>query len=531
MAGGKETPRQKMIGMMYLVLTALLALNVSKEILNSFIVVNKGLENTNASFAKKTDVLYADFDFQKGLDPVRVTPYWIKAQEAKKQSEELNTYIEQLKKRLIMESEGIDKSVADTLTLANVAGKDNYDTPTHIMIGESEDGSKGVARELKDKLNAYRDKLLGLVDKETRAALNLPINTEDPEGSGSETWETNNFFHSPLAASVTILSKLQNDVKTSESEVVSRLLGNVNRETLKFDTVTAKVIPQSNYVLVGEEYKADVFIAAFSKTQKPVILAGDYDMSSNKFNGKADSLPIDKGQGKFVMRAAREGIIKWGGTIALKSPTGKVLTYPFETEFIAARPALTVSADAMNVMYMGVDNPVSVSVPGIPNEKLRVSISSGQLVPQGNGKFIAKNVQGNTASVSVTATMENGETRNMGAIPFKVKPLPKPYATFVGSSGGKVPLSQLKSGAGLIVKYAPDFVFNITCSVVSYKVDIVSKSMIQDGGSVKGPALSTQQKSMIQNLRKGDALFFTEIKAIGPDGRVQTLPEIGITVQ
>jgi gliding motility-associated protein GldM len=531
MAGGNESPRQKMIGMMYLVLTAILALNVSREILNSFIVVNNGLENTNQSFTKRTENLYASFDFQKGLDPARVTPYWSKAQEAKKITADLYDYIEQLKKRLVMETEGVEKSVADTLQLINTSSKDNYDITTHIMIGENEDGSKGVARKLKEKLNAYKSKMLSLVDKEVQATLQLPINTSDPTNDPEfNTWELQNFFHSPLAASVTILSKLQSDVKNSEAEVVSHLLSAVDSETLKFDTVTAKVIPQSNYVLVGEEYKADVFIAAYSKTQMPTILAGDYDMSKKQFNGKPDSLPVEKGQGKFSMVASREGFVKWGGTISIRSPKGKILTYPYETEFIAARPMLTVSADAMNVFYAGVPNPVSISVPGIPNEKLKASIDNGTLSPAGNGKFTVTGLKAGKANINVVATMDNGETRNMGKMEFRVKQLPKPVVTFAGVQGGKLAMSKVKTAQGLAVNGDPGFVFQVTYKVVSFTMEAGTRGSIELGGKSNSGYLSEKMQGIIKSLRKGDSIIFTEIKAADPGGTVHSIPDIAITI-
>lgn len=530
MAGGKESPRQKMIGMMYLVLTALLALNVSKEILNSFIVVNQGLENTNTTFAKKTETLYGEFDFQKSLDPARVAPLWEKAQQAKKYSSELYAYIEGLKKRLLMETEDIDKGVADTLQLASVSAKDNYDVPTYIMIGESEDGSKGVARELKQKLDEYKSKLMGLVDKDAQSSLQIPINTSNLGTGGNETWEMHNFFHTPLAASITILSKLQNDVKNSETEVVSYLLSNVDSDALKFDTVTAKVIPQSNYVLLGEDYKADVFIAAYSKTQKPQILAGDYDMQKKAFNGKADSLPVEAGQGKYTMRASREGFVKWGGTISIKSPKGKTLTYPFESEFIVARPALTVSADKMNVLYAGVANPISISVPGIPTERLTPTISSGSLRPLGNGKYEVTGVSGTAASVSVVATMENGEKRSMGKIDFRVKPLPQPNATFAGVAGGKLKEGIVKSAQGIAVKGDPGFVFDVQYRIVSFNMEVKSKNQIAPGGRSNSGYLTDAQKNLIQTLKKYDVIYFTDIKAADPSGKVHSLPEISITL-
>jgi gliding motility-associated protein GldM len=531
MAGGKETPRQKMIGMMYLVLTAILALNVSKDILDSFIVVNQGLENTNLSFEKKNEILYSELDFQKNLDPLRVTPLWIKAQEAKKLTAEMYAYIEQLKTRLVKETEDLEQNVADTMQLANTEKKDNYDTPTYIMVGDSEDGSEGVAKELKQKLNEYRAKMLALVDKDVQASLQLPINTEDPKNSEeNHNWEMHNFYHAPLAASVTILSKLQNDVKNSESEVVSHLLANVDADALKFDTVMAKVIPQSSYVLLGEEYKADVFIAAYSKTQKPSVLVGNYNPETKQFNGAADSLPVDRGQGKYSVPASREGIIKWGGVVSIKSPKGKTLSYPFETEYIVAKPALTVSADKMNVLYMGVNNPISISVPGIPNEKLKPTISSGNMRALGNGKFEVTGVTGTTASVTVTATLDNGETRNMGSISFRVKPLPSPKAKCGPlKESGKMNVNELKVQQGIKAIYE-NFDFEITPKIVSYSMGAIIRNQYSEASeSAKNEYFTKSMKDLIASLRKGDRVFFYNIRAVGPDGIQRTIPDLTIT--
>src|ERR1043165_4725756 len=183
MASSKETPRQKMIGMMYLVLTALLALNVSKDILDAFVVVNKGLEKTNVNFSDRNEELYSMFDLAKTVDPVRVTANWKLAQEAKKGSEELCVYIDKLQKQLIAKTEGLEQNVADTIQMANIAGKDKYDTPTNILIGDSEDGSAGASRELKNKLIAYRTQLNSYILPADKEKVKIDINTDDPQHS------------------------------------------------------------------------------------------------------------------------------------------------------------------------------------------------------------------------------------------------------------------------------------------------------------------------------------------------------------
>ena len=168
MSSAKETPRQKMIGMMYLVLTALLALNVSKDILDAFIVVNKGLENSNQNFTDHNDNLYSQFELAKIIDPVKVTPSWKLAQEVKKHSAELTDYIDKLQKKLIAQTDGLTSNVADTTQMQNIKSKDSYDTPTNILIGDSEDGSAGASRELKNKLINYKTQLSNCILPEDR---------------------------------------------------------------------------------------------------------------------------------------------------------------------------------------------------------------------------------------------------------------------------------------------------------------------------------------------------------------------------
>src|SRR5688572_6763268 len=304
MAGGNLSPRQKMIGMMYLVLTALLAMNISKDILNAFVIINDGLEVTNKNFYTKNALAYDQFTKAKNDNPVKVTPFYNKAIQARTYADDLVKHIEMLKRHLIQETEKIEKAQADTTKLSSVNSKDNYDIPTHILIGEPSNPNKGQwsAADLKQRINKTRTLLLGLVDKKNRGQMKIGLNTPDfgMMNGVNETWETGNFYHTPLAASITILSKLQSDVRNAEFDVVKELYSAVDASDFKFDTLAAKIIPNSNYVLIGDEYKADVFVAAFSTTQNPEVLVGTVDTSNFTFKGKADSVFVEKGVGKYV---------------------------------------------------------------------------------------------------------------------------------------------------------------------------------------------------------------------------------------
>ncbi|MCU0433107.1 MAG: gliding motility protein GldM [Bacteroidia bacterium] len=527
MASGKQTPRQKMIGMMYLVLTALLALNVSKEILDAFVTVNAGLENTGVGIDKDIRALYAEFDARKSVDPLRVQDNWEKAQQAKKLSKDINTYIDLLKKRLIRETEGFSNHEEDTIRLQFVDAKDNYDIPTNILIGPSEDGSNGEARILKQKLEAYENQLLSLLEPDTRKAMNLNIDTRDPVNEPElKTWELKTFYHSPLAASVALLSKIQDDVKSAESDVVDALLRETEADIIPFDTVAARIVAQSNYVLLDENYEADIFLAAFNKTLKPQIYIGDYDPATGKMRGAFDSVNVEQGIGKYLVHASSEGIKQYNGVINMRTPKGQMMRFPFQSEYIVARPALTVSAIKMNVMYAGLENPISVSVPGIPNEKLRVSIDNGVLTPKGNGEYMVTKTKPGTANIQVVAEID-GKVRNMGSMKFRVKPLPKPVARLscLSSPAGTITKAQLIACPGIIPYYDPNFEFNANAKVVSFSVEQQSNGASSEV-KCEGASIPQNVKQNFSRLRRGERVTFTNIKAMGADGNVVSLDDI-----
>ncbi|MFL5763921.1 MAG: gliding motility protein GldM [Bacteroidia bacterium] len=534
MASSKETPRQKMIGMMYLVLTALLALNVSKDILDAFIVVNNGLEKTNVNFSDRNAELYSMFDLAKTVDPARVTHNWKEAQEAKKGSEELVAFIDKLQKQLIAKTDGVDASVADTIQMANIKSKDNYDAPTNILIGDSEDGSAGASGQLKAKLVAYKTKLNGFVLPADRKKVKIDINTEDPTNTEEhENWEMYNFYHRPLVASLTILTKLQNDVKNAEASTVDYLLRQVDDGMIKFDTIAAKVIPQSNYVLLGEDYKADLFVAAFNKTKNPEVMVGNYNEATKSFEGTPSQVTVEKGLGKYVAPTSREGVVDYSGTIKMITPSGQEKIFPFKSEYIVAKPALTVSAEAMNVVYRGLDNPISVSVPGIPNDRLSVSATNAQLVGKGNGKYLVKPTAEGTVTVSVTATMEDGTKRSMGAQTLRSMRIPKPNPKFGDlTESGNMEKPKIVIQQGLIAQY-PSFVYQdkIVPKVTTFKMSVLSGGVAIDGGTANGNLFTPDMKDKMSRLKKNERILFEDIYAVGPDGIKVHLPDMIVKVK
>ena len=569
MAGGKETPRQKMIGMIYLVLTALLALNVSKEILNSFILINNGLGITNTNFSNKNDAQMQAFKTEFGINEAKVKKYYDEAKAVEAAADSLVEHLEFLKQYLIIRTDGMDSTSifalrkqwqeagdADKLkyqiqldsifNLRNVNSKDNYDISTNIMIGgEEANPKKGphTAMELKDKLDFFRDRMKAAVNKfkpepSLLKAIDENFNTDTTfkvSGSEPESWMLSNFYHIPLAACITNMSKIQTDVRNAESDVIKHLFQNVSAEDFKFDMLAARVIPNSNYVLVGEKYSADVFVAAYSTTQNPRVLIGDVDTVKMEIRGGGDSsnVKVSQGVGRYEVPAGAEGLKKWGGLIQVVSPGGGIKSYPFKSEYMVAKPALVVSPTKMNVLYIGVENPVSISVPGVPTENLQCLLSGGTLRPgKEKGEFIAEVKGGSEAIVSVTAKfMVDGKasTKNMGQFKFRVKRVPDPVAYIANKKDGLVSANELIA-AGAVIPKMENFDFDLQFRITSFDLsmnmqgDFITKS-------ATGNRLSAEMASMLKSAKKGTKIYIEEVKAVGPDAVPRKLAPLNMKLQ
>lgn len=536
MAESKQTPRQKMIGMMYLVLTALLALNISKDVLEAFLLVNSSIEKTVTSFGSKNEQLYADFDMAYSVDPIKTEPHWKNAQEAKQLSAEMQVYLDSLKTLLVMETEGVERSVADTINLKNVSKKDNVDNPTRVLIGPREDASAGKAHELKMKIREYKEKMLALLPEEKREGFNLGLETEDVKSEEKTlNWELHNFYHNPLVASVTILSKLQNDIKNAEYDVVSALYSKVTKSDFPIDTIAAKVLPQSNYVLLGDEYQADIFVAAFSKTRNPDVYLGKLNEEGKELVSITDSLEAHKGMGKMTAKATSEGFKTYEGMVRMLTTDNQYKYYPFKAEYIVARPSLVVSPTAMNVFYKGVKNPVDVSVPGVASENLQVSITGAgnKITKVGAASFEVEltNNASPTVNVNVTARMADGTMRNMGSMEFRTKYLPKPVTSVLGKEVDQlVSNGEIDVLSGISAKYDPSFAFGLTAKVTSFTLSIAGSNGIYPI-PIKGNKIDSSTEKILKRVRKGDRLIFENVKALGSDGITHNLNSLVLTVR
>jgi len=524
MAGYKETPRQKMIAMMYLVLTALLALNVSKQILDAFIVVNESMETTNQNFSKKLESTISNFKIQYDLNPNKVGPYWEKAKQAHLLSRNLAAYIDSVKTTVIKITDRIDTyKEARNINLKDVKAIDNFDRTTNYFIAGSHDGSAGEARKLKNRIDEYKQRMYELVDPKYRSEIRIGLDTKGPYydmDKKKQPWEIYNFYHTILAADVTILNKIKAEVYNAEFDVTNYLLSSVTAKDFKYDKIDARVIPKSSYVFMGDEYQAEIVVAAYDTKAKPNVR---YTLGVDSLTdaGYRTATPLEGTNGTVTLKlpGSAEGLKKFAGIIKIVSPLGDTMVYHFHDEFIVAKPGLTISPSKMNVFYIGVDNPVDISVPGGP-EKITPTISVGQIRPDGKQWIVSGLPNGvKEAIVSVNAVF-SGKTKSMGSSTFRLKKIPIFNALIDRNPEGGV-ISRSDIPVGLIQTEKPvGFDFDLTYRVTSFVcVSNVSGDLFET--KVSGNRLTDDILSKIKRAKKGSRIWIEDIMAIGPGGEQQ----------
>lgn len=554
MGGGKLPPRQKMIGMMYLVLTALLAMNVSKDILDAFIVVNDGIENSTATFADKTSIYYSKFA-AAAIDSETAKPFKVKADKVQKITDDLYDYIKKLKYHLITEVDKTPEGSPDSLyKIANVQSKDNYDIPTLVMglhePATPEDG-EWTAVDLRKKINKYQTDLLDLF-KENKEAQDLMkkslavLETPDPKKGSSEdrTWEEANFYHVPLAAVITILSKIQSDVRSAEAEAVAKLYENIDAAGVSFSKVDGFAYAKKAYVMDGDSFAAQIFTAAYNDLDNPEIFIGNYD-SMAVVNGETDENKIMKGSkgegwdaqrnggwyqlkdvqaGKGYLRI-REGVgvHDWGGIIKVKTKKGPKI-YPFSSSFEVGKPSTTVAASSMNVFYMGIDNPVSVSAP-MPNFK---ASAPGLRAGSGAGQYIMRPTAIGKVTINVSGTDDNGKTVNLGKSEFRVKKIPDPVPYIAGKTGSCT-MSKSDLASGVIQAKMEGFEFDLKVQVSSFEIGTTVSGDYKEA-KVTGSRMDDAARKLIDKATRGQRFYVEKMSVKMPDGSTRTLANINIKI-
>ncbi|HMN04245.1 MAG TPA: GldM family protein [Flavobacteriales bacterium] len=535
-----------MINLMYLVLTALLALNVSKEVIDSFITVNDGMENTKSALKDKMDATYGQFKALADEKPEKYGAAWKNAQEVQQLASRLISHIDTLKGLVIAGTEqlplekvlGQDNGVDTVLNLFYVQKRDNYDVITDMLVGSEpakpKEG-KNSAKELQDMLEAFKEKVKSSASDDPKLQANADRMfdfSDKRDASGTmNNWVSMNFYHVPIVAGVTTLSKIQTDIRTMENEMVTRMLGSVEAKTFKFNKLTAITQPQSSYVTVGGTYRASIFLGAYDDQNAPEVIVGRVDTTTKPASiiGEGKTLPMDGAKALLEEPASSAGLKTVTGIIKFKPVGGELQVEPFKLEYEVAAPSLVVSPTKMNVFYRGVDNPVSISVAGYSASAIQPSISNGTLTKSSDG-YIVKPGSGADATVSVSVTNPDGSKKALPGVQFRVKNVPNPTPYFAGKSvnDNNIKSNELSAAQGVLAKME-NFEFDLKFDVVSFTVSTTIAGNFLEK-QCTGPALTADAKAMLAKVKTGQKIFIENIKARGPDGTVRNLGALSFKV-
>ena len=556
MAGGIMSPRQKMINMMYLVLTALLALNVSKEVLNSFFEVNKGITRSTVNFNSKNIDTYAAFDAAAEVNPVKAGPFRELAYEVKVEADKLVASLQEMKYNLVFKADkekvylGQESGFKDEegelieekaitvpwemltedqkiMSIGELNAKDDRNSSGELFYSDKR--KNNIATDLKSDLNGYKMLLLDIAEgKESLiTSINETCNYEDKKIKGKkQLWEKYNFYDMPAVGALTLLSKMQSDVRNTESDIINMLRENINAGSLKFTSAEGIQIPNSNFVLKGDSFRAQIFIAAKDTTQAPMIYVGEFDsLGGGKYEMIGDdyeTVKVVNGKGIFARRASSEGNQKWGGLIAMKTDNGTKM-YPFRGQYLVAAKTAVVSPTNMNILYLEVDNPLKISVPGYTAGVISAVINNGKVsvVKKSLGEYSARPSKKGKAMVSLFAKV-NGKRTKMGEMEFRVKEVPPPKAKvqFTIEVNGTTVIDKMKMvNAGGLGAELKDFDFKgVRYVITSYRLSGVYKGE-QMKEDTKGPKFTPKMISIIKNTKSGNAITISNIKAKRVDAK------------
>ena len=505
-----ETPRQKMIGMMYLVLTAMLALNVSASILNGYTQVDESLHATIETMQESNADTYATFKAALDKNPEKTQEWYDKAMEVKTASDRFFDYVQKFKDDMVLLADG-NKAIKNA-KVSDIGKKDDTNIPSQYAINE------GNAAILKEAINQYREFLIS-VTGDTQAfdaELRRTFVTDDGQNAEGETisWENMIFHEMPMCASITVLTKLQNDIRHCEGKAVQLLLAATDAGDLRVNKFNAYVIPSANYVVKGTKYTAQVILAAIDSTQTP-----EYYVNGQKLNSN----------GVYEVIANTVGVQKIIGKIGYMDQQGVMQYLPFEREYTVGEPTATISNTDLNIMYRGYDNPFSISVPGVSAHLLQVKCAQASIKQQGNMWIIRPNAESSdNLEIEVYANL-GGTAALMGSQVYRVKNLPRPDAYFeingVPTEDTRIPRSHLINPKNKIVaSYGADGLVQAKFEIIGFQVKLPTGASI----SVKGDHFDNKALDAIKKLKQGNMLNLMYIRAKGPDGKEVQLRGLSI---
>ncbi|MDX1652286.1 MAG: GldM family protein [Brumimicrobium sp.] len=558
MAGGKETPRQKMIGMMYLVLTALLALNVSKEIVAAFVTINDKLKASGKIIENSTTQTYGTFDSKRAAivaqkGDLSIIDMWQdKAISLNKRTTQIVGFILGESNAMIKEAEGKDwikekdeetGAITELNSLLDISAMDNYDIPTNRFIGGNPMKPKEQGLAIIDSVHSYRNyvsELMGTYkvgDKQYTfkapekiedlpnalltanpddtskisqffKAMTIPdmVEVKDAGTTKMVPWPSAMFDHAPIVAAAAMLTAVKVDILNAESLAAEFMLSKVDAPTFNFNKIEPLAFARTGYINAGDSLDLRVMIAAYDSTDVPPIKFGINDSNPDNWKETTGSIPLDgSSPGNYVVK----------GAIGVKEK-GQLTWKPWSFTYTVGKPSGTVSLPEMNVLYRGYANKVEGAASGYTDYKLSSGGNIESLSKSGQ-YYIAKPGSGRTAKINISGVAADGSSASLGSFEFRVQNMPRPTVK-LGSvwDGEAAPLASLRAAGRLFAMYPPEIPLEAKFDVISWEVNVSGAPRPESGN---GATLSAKAQALIGQARKGSTItFMTNVK--GPDGKI-----------
>lgn len=545
MAGGKETPRQKMIGMMYLVLTALLALNVSKEIIAAFVTINDKLESSGLIIDNATGNVYGTFESKRAAiltDPkadTRVIDLWQgKADTLNSHTKKIIHYILSESNDMIAKVEGVDwidkekidqdGNVTELKSLMGIQAMDNYDVPTEMFIGGNPMKPKERGLAILTRMNTYRNSVAELMGNYTSGSkvytftapddisgLSEALKTANPEDtsrianyyrsmtlpamievkdageSKQVPWPSAMFDHAPVVAAAAMFTALKLDVLNSESTAAEFMLSKVDAPTFNFNKIQPLPFARTGYVNTGDSLNLHVMIAAWDSTEIAPLKYGINETNPDNWKQTTGTIKLDaSAPGNFVVT----------GAIGVKEK-GEINYKNWEFGYTVGKPSGTVSLPEMNVLYRGYSNQVEGAASGFPNYSLS---NGGNVTLSKSAKgYIASPGAGREATINIAGVAQDGSSSNLGSFKFRVMDLPKPSISLGRiADGGSASSGEIRASRQLFAGYPPEIPLEAKFSVVSWEVNVSGAPRPEKGtgSNLTGAALRIMANATSGNM-------------------------------
>jgi hypothetical protein len=559
MAGGRETPRQKMIGMMYLVLTALLALNVAKEIVAAFVTLNDKLEVSSSFLQSNSLGSYTEFDKKRAAlkavkgDMATLNLWQGKAEELQKRTQSIVSYILGESNTIIKTSEGKDwihekddkGNILSLKPLNDIAAMDNYDIPTNHFIGGNPRSPKSEGRALRDSIHAYRDYVSELMGNYKEGAntytfiapatplgltealrnsnpidtnkiaqfyrqLTLPEEKQIKDGSSMITlpWVSAMFDHAPIVAACAILTSLKLDISNAESLAAEYMLEKVKAPIFNFNKIEPLAFARTSYLNKGDSMLLKVMVAAYDSTE---IVQIRYGINEDTLPERWKTL-----DGAVSLKADKPGDYRVKGQIGVRE-RGDIAWKDWSYNYKVGEPTANISLPSMNVLYRDFDNEVVGGATGYSS--MRIVAKRNARLEQVNGKTIAKPGSDRETVLAVQGIAEDGSSAELGTFTFRVKNLPAPKIR-LGAVWEESGISSAQLGATnkVFASYTPDDPIDLNYDVVEYEITVQGAPRPV---KVSGSTITPDAKRLLRQAPRGSKITLTVLVKNPKSGRTR----------